>query len=79
MGRQHTIYLSDATWEQLESLKKENKTMSETIRLAIDICGQQQEKFDFIEYQVLVIEAYKRKVKYLNENMCKKCKTELID
>jgi len=53
--------------------------MSETIRMAIDICAQQSEKFDFIEYQVLVIEAYKRKVKYLNENMCKKCKTELID
>ncbi len=79
MGRQHTIYLSDVTWEQLESLKKENKTMSETIRMAIDICAQQSEKFDFIEYQVLVIEAYKRKVKYLNENMCKKCQTELID
>jgi len=79
MGRQHTIYLSDATWEQLESLKKENKTMSETIRLAIDICAQQQEKFDFIEYQVLTIEAYKRKVKYLNTNMCKKCQEELID
>lgn len=78
MGRQHTIYLSDVTWEQLESLKKENKTMSETIRNAIDICAQQSVKFDLIEYQKDVIEAYKRKVSMLESKMCNKCKVELV-
>jgi len=78
MGRQHTIYLSDVTWEQLEALKKENKTMSETIRNAIDICAQQSVKFDLIEYQKDVIEAYKRKVLMLESKMCNKCKVELV-
>jgi hypothetical protein len=78
MGRQHTIYLSDVTWVQLESLKKENKTMSETIRNAIDICAQQSVKFDLIEYQKDVIEAYKRKVLMLESEMCNKCKVELV-
>ena len=78
MGGQHTIYLSDVTWEQLQSLKKENKTMSETIRMAIDICAQQSVKFDLIEYQTLVIEAYKRKVANYDKEMCKKCKVELV-
>lgn len=79
MGRQHTIYLSDTTWNQLESLKKEDKSMSETIRMAIDICAQNQEQFDFAQYQVLVIEAYKRRVKVLEAAMCKKCHVKLVD
>lgn len=72
MGRQHTIYLSDVTWSQLESLKKEDKTMSETIRTAIEMCSQNSVQFDLIEYQLQVIEAYKRKVSTL-EKQIKKC------
>jgi len=79
MGRQHTIYLSDVTWEQLNSLKKENKTMSETIRIAIEMCAQNSVKFDLIEYQLTVIEAYKRKVLTMKKqlNKCKKCNHEV--
>jgi len=78
MGRQHTIYLSDVTWEQLQSLKKENKTMSETVRNAIEICAQQSIKFNLVEYQLAVIETYKRKLDFYESKLCNKCKKELL-
>ncbi len=78
MGRQHTIYISDVTFAAMQSLKKEDESMSQVIRNALEICNANKETFDLVAYQEVTIEAYKRKVTYYQNQMCKKCK-ELID
>ena len=74
MGRQHTIYLSDVTYAAMQSLKKEDESMSQVIRIALEICNANKETFDLVAYQEIKIEAYKRKVDYYLNQMCKKCK-----
>tara|TARA_R100001086_G_scaffold239432_1_gene164818 strand:- start:274 stop:465 length:192 start_codon:yes stop_codon:yes gene_type:complete len=49
MGRQHTIYLSDATWNQLESLMGKTETMSATIRRCIQASYDNLKQFDRIK------------------------------
>ena len=78
MGRQHTIYLSDVTYSAMMSLKKEDESMSQVIRNALEICNANKETFDLVAYQEKTIEMYKRRVSYYQNQMCKKCK-ELID
>lgn len=79
MGRQHTIYMSDVTWEQLQSLKKGDESMSQVIRNALEICAANKDTFDLVSHQQIIIEAHRRKGIYFQENMCKKCAQELID
>jgi len=49
MGRQHTIYLSDATWEQLQTLMRKDETMSATIRRCIQASYDNIKQFDRIK------------------------------
>jgi len=49
MGRQHTMYMSDATWEQLVLLVRADETMSSTIRRCIQICSENVGQFDMIK------------------------------
>lgn len=49
MGRQHTMYMSDATWEQLVLLMRADETMSSTIRRCIQICSENVADFDMIK------------------------------
>jgi len=79
MGRQHTIYMSDVTWEQLNSLKKGDESMSQVIRNALEICAANIDTFDLVAGQQVEIEAYKRKVAYIVSQICKRCAKELID
>ena len=46
MGRQHTIYLSDASWDRLTMLKKDEFTMSAVIRMCIDLGIKDKAGFD---------------------------------
>ena len=78
MGRQHTIYMSDKTWSELESLRKNGQSMSEVMRVAIAICAKHQEEFDLLDYNIKMLEAYKRRVKHYETNMCNKCKNKLV-
>ncbi len=49
MGRQHTMYMSDATWTQLKALMGKDETMSATIRRCIQVCSDNQKQFDQIK------------------------------
>jgi len=49
MGRQHTMYMSDATWNQLQVLMGKDETMSATIRRCIQMCHDNLEQFDQIK------------------------------
>ncbi len=49
MGRQHTMYMSDATWNQLQALMGKDETMSATIRRCIDMCFNNLNQFDQIK------------------------------
>jgi len=49
MGRQHTMYMSDATWEQLQVLMGKDETMSATIRRCIQMCHDNLKQFDQIK------------------------------
>jgi len=79
MGRQHTIYLSDDTWNEMLELKRDDETMSAVIRTAIHTCAVNKDQFDLIAHQTKVIEAYKRKIARLTIRICKKCHTDLYD
>ena len=78
MGRQHTIYMSDKTWSELESLRKNGQSMSEVMRVAIAICAKHQEEFDLLDYNIKMLEAYKRRVANYEKNMCRACKNKLV-
>lgn len=49
MGRQHTMYMSEATWTQLKTLMGKDETMSATIRRCIQVCSDNQKHFDQIK------------------------------
>ena len=49
MGRQHTMYMSDATWNQLVLMIRADETMSSTIRRCIEICSENVADFDIIK------------------------------
>jgi len=49
MGRQHTMYMSEATWTQLKTLMGKDETMSATIRRCIEVCSNNQKEFDQIK------------------------------
>ena len=78
MGRQHTIYMSDKTWSELESLRKNGQSMSEVMRVAIAICAKHQEEFDLLDYNIKMLEAYKKRVANYEKNMCQKCQNKLV-
>jgi len=78
MGRQHTIYLSDVTYSEMESLKHEGESMSQVIRNSIAICHANKDNFELVDYQHKTIEALKRKVAFLQREMCNRCKKDLI-
>jgi len=76
MGRQHTIYMSDKTWAELESLKKDGKSMSDAIRTAIAVCAANAEQFDLMDYQMKKIAAMRRLIDTLTGNLCKSCQAK---
>jgi len=49
MGRQHTMYMSEATWNQLVLMIRADETMSSTIRRCIQICSENVAQFDMIK------------------------------
>lgn len=49
MGRQHTMYMSEATWTQLKTLMSKDETMSATIRRCIQVCSDNLTTFDRIK------------------------------
>ncbi len=77
MGRQHTIYLSDVTWKQLQSLKKEDQTMSEVIRMTIAICHDNQDSFDLLKLKEDTIKAHQSRIKYITSHVCLKCQVAI--
>ena len=79
MGRQHTIYLSDDTWQEMLELKRDDETMSAVIRTAIHTCAVNKDKFDLIVYQQKKIEAYERKLSSITRRICTRCHTDLVD
>jgi len=56
MGRQHTMYMSDATWEQLQRLIGKDETMSATIRRCIQMCSDNLRQFDRIKHYEKMIQ-----------------------
>jgi|TARA_Y100000289_G_C3909431_1_gene143768 hypothetical protein len=78
MGRQHTIYLSDSSYADIQNLMKDGESMSQVIRNALEICNANKETFDLVKYQTKKIEAYQRRVESLKREMCKKCQRDLI-
>ena len=74
MGRQHTMYMSDVTWDQLQSLKKDDQSMSEAIRIAIAICYDNQDSFDLLKLKDDTIRAHENWRRYIHDNVCRKCK-----
>jgi len=48
MGRQHTMYLSDATWRMMQLLKEEDESMSAVIRKSIELANNQHIQYDAI-------------------------------
>jgi len=79
MGRQHTIYLSDVTYSAMMSLKKDDESMSQVIRNALEICNANKETFDLVAYQEKKIDAYKRKVASIQIRVCNKCHDDLYN
>jgi len=79
MGRQHTIYLSDDTWQEMLELKRDDETMSAVIRTAIHTCAVNKDQFDLIVYQTKMIEAYQRKLDSITRRICTPCHTDLVD
>jgi len=77
MGRQHTIYMSDMTWEQLQSLKKGDESMSQVIRNALEICAANKDTFDLVSHQQKIIEAYEKRFAAMEIIYCNQCKNRL--
>mgnify|MGYP003153988628 CR=1 FL=1 len=48
MGRQHTMYISDATWRMMQLLRKDEESMSAVIRKCIELANNQHIEFDAI-------------------------------
>ena len=79
MGRQHTIYLSDITYNAMLNLKKDTDSMSQVIRDAIETCNANKETFDLVAYQQKVIDTYKRRLVSISVRVCNKCHADLVD
>tara|TARA_R110001599_G_scaffold339752_2_gene559538 strand:- start:436 stop:690 length:255 start_codon:yes stop_codon:yes gene_type:complete len=79
MGRQHTIYLSDDTWNEMLELKRDDETMSAVIRTAIHTCAVNKGQFDLIVHQTKMIEAMKRRIASITNRICTPCHTDLFD
>lgn len=79
MGRQHTIYLSDDTWNEMVELKRNDETMSAVIRTAIHTCAVNKDQFDLIVHQTKMIENYKRQIARITTRICTSCHTDLYD
>ena len=77
MGRQHTIYLSDASYENLMALKNDDESMSQVIRNAIAVCADNKDTFDLVSYQNKKIDALLRKLAVIEHKVCKKCHDDL--
>jgi len=75
MGRQHTIYLSDVTFAAMQSLKKEDESMSQVIRNALEICNANKETFDLVAHHEKTIEAHKRNIDALTKLLCHSCES----
>lgn len=78
MGRQHTIYLSESSYADIQNLMIDGESMSQVIRNALEICNANKETFDLVKYQNKKIEAYTRRVNTLESKMCNKCKRDLV-
>jgi len=48
MGRQHTMYISDATWRMMQLLRKDEESMSAVIRKSIELANNQHIQYDAI-------------------------------
>jgi len=75
MGRQHTIYLSDESWDKLMTLKQDGQSMSEVIRRAIVVALN-----NAIDYnEQLRVEALRTQVKIRDIVIknCRKCSKEV--
>ena len=48
MGRQHTMYISDATWRMMQLLRKEEESMSAVIRKSIELANNHHIEYDAI-------------------------------
>jgi len=59
MGRQHTIYLSDASWDKLMMLKKDNESMSSAVRESIDLSVANIADFELMKRQFERIQVLK--------------------
>lgn len=69
MGRQHTIYLSDKTYQEMESLKKEGESMSNVIRTAVQIAYLNIDNYDLVRHQQMKIDALRRQIQFVKEKV----------
>ena len=65
MGRQHTMYLSDATWRMMQLLKEDEESMSAVIRKSIELANNHH-----IQYNA-VHELEKKQVRIKEEQILK--------
>jgi len=79
MGRQHTIYLSDKTYEQMEHLRKHDESMSNVIRTAIEIAFMNLDNYDLVQYLQKKIAALQRRHDSVIGNLCKQCQKKFYD
>lgn len=62
MGRQHTIYLSDKTYQEMESLRKQGESMSQVIRTAVNIAFMNIDNYDLVAHQQMKIAALRKQI-----------------
>ena len=79
MGRQHTIYLSEASFANLLTLKNDDESMSQVIRNALAVCADNKDTFDLVAYQNKQIDAFRRKLARVEIRVCSECHTDLTD
>jgi len=77
MGRQHTMYISDATWNKLEMLQGgTEKSMSAVIRRSVDLAIENKTEYDLNLMQELKIEALEKQKKFQEND--KECLIEAL-
>ena len=69
MGRQHTIYLSDKTYQEMESLKKEGESMSNVVRTAVQIAYLNIDNYDLVRHQQMKIEALQKQIAFIKSKL----------
>ena len=77
MGRQHTIYLSDASFEALMTLKKADESMSQVIRNSLSVCAENQESFDLVSNLNKQNDALRRRLARVEIRLCNRCLNDL--